>query len=150
VNREVSVSIESWPSIIPFRISNHVWEDFPCIVCEISQDGVIGRGEALGVYYNDETPESMAGQIQAITAELASGADRHALQELLPAGGARFAVDSALCDLEAQLTGVSAWQSAGVEANPVETVFTIGLEATPEGQPGLELQRTAGIWTGIA
>jgi L-alanine-DL-glutamate epimerase-like enolase superfamily enzyme len=132
MNREVSVSIESWPSIIPFRISSHVWDDFPCIVCEISQDGVVGRGEALGVYYHDETPESMAGQIQAIAAELTSGADRNALQELLPPGGARFAVDSALWDIEAQLTGVSAWQRAGVAANPVETVFTIGLEATPE------------------
>ena len=132
MNRDVSVSLESWPSIIPFRISSHVWDDFPCVVCEISQDGVIGRGEALGVYYHDETPESMAGQIQAIAAELTSGADRNALQELLPPGGARFAVDSALWDIEAQLTGVSAWQRAGVAADPVETVFTIGLEATPE------------------
>jgi len=132
MNRDVSVSLESWPSIIPFRISSHVWDDFPCIVCEISQDGVVGRGEALGVYYHDETPESMAGQIQVIAAELTSGADRNALQELLPPGGARFAVDSALWDIEAQLTGVSAWQRAGVAADPVETVFTIGLEATPE------------------
>jgi len=131
MNREVSVQLESWPCIIPFRISSNVWNDFPCVVCEIEQDGVIGRGEALGVYNSGETPESMAAQIQDVAAALANGADRHELQELLPPGGARFAVDSALWDLDAQLSGVSAWQTAGVSANPVETVFTIGLEDTP-------------------
>jgi L-alanine-DL-glutamate epimerase-like enolase superfamily enzyme len=130
--RKISVRLESWPCIIPFRISSNVWDDFPCVVCEIEQDSVIGRGEALGVYNKGETPESMAEQIQDVSAALASGADQQALLELLPPGGARFAVDSALWDLEAQLSGISAWQTAGLKADPVETVFTIGLEDTPE------------------
>ena len=50
---------------------------------------------------------------------------------LLPPGGARCAVDAALWDLEAQLSGKSAWAAAGVSTNPIETVFTIGLEAEP-------------------
>ncbi len=132
MTRKLSVRLESWPSIIPFRISDHVWDDFPCVVCEIEQSGVTGRGEALGVYYFDETPESMAAQLHDISAELEGGADRISLLDLLPPGGARFAADSALWDLKAQLSGKSAWHTAGVEANPVETVFTIGLEDTPE------------------
>ena len=132
MKRKVSVRLETWPSIIPFRIANHVWDDFPCIVCEIGQSGISGRGEALGVYNHGETPESMAAQLQEITAALESGADREQLLKLLPPGGARFAADSALWDLEAQLSGNSAWRTAGVEPNPVETVFTIGLEDTPE------------------
>jgi L-alanine-DL-glutamate epimerase-like enolase superfamily enzyme len=132
VKREISVRLESWPSIIPFRISNNVWNDFPCVVCEIRQDGVTGRGEGLGVYNNGETPESMAAQLQQITAALAAGADRQQLLELLPPGGARFAADSALWDLEAQQSGISAWELAGVQPDPIQTVFTIGLEDTPE------------------
>ena len=132
MNRKVSVHLESWPSISPFRIANYVFDDFPCIICEIEQDGIIGRGEGMGVYYLDETLESMAEQLQNISPELSAGMDRKGLLDRLPPGGARFAADSALWDLEAQLSGVSAWQSAGVEANPVETVFTIGLEDTPE------------------
>lgn len=132
MTRNVAVRSESWPSIVPFRISSHVWDDFPCIVCEIEEDGLIGRGEALGVYYNDESLDSMAAQIRHITEELSAGADRTELLELLPPGGARSALDAALWDLEAQQSGVSAWQTAGVIAAPVETVFTIGLEATPE------------------
>jgi len=132
MKRSISIQLESWPCIIPFRISSNVWDDFPCLVCEIEQDGIIGRGEGMGVYNRGETVESMAAQIRDISDALANGADRRALMELLPAGGARFAVDSALWDLEAQQSGISAWRTAGVEADPVETVFTIGLEDTPE------------------
>ncbi|NOR67410.1 MAG: dipeptide epimerase, partial [Woeseiaceae bacterium] len=49
-----------------------------------------------------------------------------------PPGGARAAADAAIWDLEAKLTGTSAWQTAGVSPDPIETVFTIGLEAEPE------------------
>ena len=132
MNRKLSIHLESWPSIIPFRISNNVWDDFPCLVYEIEQDGVIGRGEALGVSYFGETLESMADQLRGISDAMSNGADRSALLELLPPCGARCAADSALWDLEAQLSGISAWQTAGVEPGPIETVFTIGLEDTPE------------------
>lgn len=132
MKRKPSIEIESWPSIIPFRISNHVWEDFPCVVYTIEQDGFIGRGEALGVHYCDETPASMAQQLQEISGQISAGAGRQQLLELLPPGGARCAADSALWDLEAQLSGVSVWETAGVAANAIETVFTIGLEDTPD------------------
>ena len=132
MNRKVSIHTESWLAITPFRISNNVWDDFPCVVCELEQDGAIGRGEALGVYYLDETLESITAQLEHVSAELADGTDRQGLLELLPPGGARMAADAALWDLEAQLTGRSAWSIAGVDAGPIETVFTIGLEDTPE------------------
>lgn len=132
MKRNISIHTESWLAIIPFRISNNVWDDFPCVVCEIEQDGAVGRGEALGVYYFDETPESMTAQLEQVATELADGADRQRLLELLPPGGARMAADAALWDLEAQLTGRTAWSIAGVDAGPIETVFTIGLEETPE------------------
>jgi L-alanine-DL-glutamate epimerase-like enolase superfamily enzyme len=130
--RSISIHTESWLALIPFRISDHEWNDFPCVICEIEQDGLIGRGEALGVYYLDETPESMAAQLETIAPNLAAGADRQQLLGLLPPGGARMAADAALWDLDAQLAGRSAWSMANVGANPVETVFTIGLEDTPE------------------
>jgi L-alanine-DL-glutamate epimerase-like enolase superfamily enzyme len=132
VKRRIANHLESWQSLIPFRISRHTWYDFPCVVCEIEQDGLIGRGEALGVYYLGETDKTLLKQLDAIAGQLADGADRKELLDLLPPGGARAAADAALWDLEAQLSGISAWETAGVAANPVETVFTIGLEDEPE------------------
>jgi len=132
VKRQVSAHLENWMALIPFRIARQTSDDFPCVVCEIGQDGRIGRGEALGVYYLGETEKSMLAQLDSIAGDLAGGAGRQELLELLPPGGARCAADAALWDLEAQLSGTSAWNTAGVAPDPVETVFTIGLEAEPE------------------
>jgi L-alanine-DL-glutamate epimerase-like enolase superfamily enzyme len=132
MKRRVSVHLENWMALIPFRISRNTCDDFPSVVCEIEQDGAIGRGEGLGVDYLGEDQKSMLAQIESVANELAAGAGRQELMELLPPGGARCAVDAALWDLEAQLSGTSAWSAAGVTEDPVETVFTIGLEAEPE------------------
>ena len=130
--RRIANHTESWESRIPFRISNFVWDDYPSVVCEIEEDGIVGRGEALGVYYLDETEKTMLQQLEGIREQLAAGASRSDLLDLLPPGGARNAADAALWDLEAQLTGTSAWEAAGVTPDPVLTVFTIGLEDEPE------------------
>ena len=132
MKRRVSTHLENWMALIPFRISRHTWDDFPCVVCEIEQDEIIGRGKSLGVYYLGETEQSMLAQLDSISSALADGVGRQELLELLPPGGARSAADAALWDLEAQLSGISAWDTAGVSPDPVETVFTIGLEAEPE------------------
>jgi L-alanine-DL-glutamate epimerase-like enolase superfamily enzyme len=132
MTRRVANHIESWANLIPFRIANYEWESFPSVVCEIEQDGAIGRGEALGVYYLGETEQTMLRQLESVSPQLADGAGRNDLLALLPPGGARNAADAALWDLEAQLSGRSAWEMAGVSPDPVATVFTIGLEAEPE------------------
>lgn len=132
MKRRVSIHMENWVAKIPFRISRRTSYDFPCVVCEIGQNGVIGRGEALGVYYFGDTEMSMLEQLESVVDDLASGADRQDLLELLPPGGPRLAVDAALWDLEAQLSGRSAWETAGVTDEPIESVFTIGLESEPE------------------
>ena len=132
MTRRLSVHLENWMALIPFRISRNTWDDFPSVVCEIEQDGKVGRGEGLGVYYLDEDQQSMLAQIESVKEQIESGIDRNELQTVLPPGGARCAVDAALWDLEAQLAKKSAWAAAGVSTEPVETVFTIGLEAEPE------------------
>jgi len=55
--------------------------------------------------------------------------DRRRIQELLPAGAARNALDCALWDLEAKISGKRAWELANVPMVPeVETSFTISLD----------------------
>jgi len=132
MKRRISLHMENWVAKTPFRISRHTAYDFPCVVCEIGQNGVVGRGEALGVYYLGDTEQSMLDQLESIEDELVNGADRQTLMKLLPPGGPRFAADAALWDLEAQLSGRSAWETAGVSDEPIESTFTIGLESEPK------------------
>lgn len=129
---KLSVHSEDWEALIPFRISNAVWTSFPSVVVEIGDGEHVGRGEGLGVYYFDETPASMTAQIEQVREQIEAGASREKLLEMLPPGGARNAIDSALWDLEAKRAGTRVWELAGAELKPIISVMTIGLEDTPE------------------
>ncbi len=62
-------------------------------------------------------------------AELEAGADRAALQSLLPPGGARNALDCALWDLEARIAGQPAWRLAGLDRfDTLPTTMTLGAD----------------------
>ena len=129
---KLSVHIEEWELVQPFRISNFEWINARGIVVQLAVDGHIGRGEAQGVFYLDEDAESLFAQVHAVANEIRRGITRDELQDLLPPGGARNAVDCALWDLECKRRGKTIWELTGIEPKPVTTVFTIGLEATPE------------------
>jgi L-Ala-D/L-Glu epimerase len=125
----LQLDIEKWPLKAPFRITGHTFVELQVVVAAIGCRGHVGRGEAAGVYYRGETAASMATQIEAVRAKIEAGIDRESLQLLLPPGGARNAVDCALWDLEARLSGMPAWKIAGLNAPvPLITTFTLGAE----------------------
>ncbi len=129
---DFSIHISDWVLTQPFRISGFEWINSRCLVVQIGKDGAIGRGEAQGVFYLDETAESIFDQAHAVAGEIRKGISRQQLQDLLPAGGARNAIDCAMWDLECKLAGKSIWQLTGIAPKPVTTVYTIGLEDSPE------------------
>jgi len=139
---QFTIEARSWPRQEPFAISRSVDYTAETIVVTVSDEGGLrGRGEASGVDYHGETPSSMTAQIKSIGAHLERGLSRADLSRLLPAGGARSAVDIALWDIEAKRSGRSAFELAGVETpRPLETAFTIGIrdldayEATARGR----------------
>jgi len=86
----------------------------------------IGRGECVPYTRYGESLDSVEAQISALPPDL----DRMALQELLPPGAARNAVDCALWDLEAKRTGRPVWALAGLPPpGPEVTAFTLSLDA---------------------
>lgn len=115
----------------PLRITGRVFTALDCLAVEISEAGRTGRGEAAGVYYLNDTVERALEQVLAIAPEIESGLDRAALQHLLPAGGARNAVDCALWDLECKLSGQSIWARTGLAPRTLTTCQTIGVLPTP-------------------
>ena len=131
---KLSVHQEDWIPTVPFRISNAVWHTFPAIVVELQDGDLVGRGEAEGVFYFDETPEVMIAQVEAIADRIEAGASRADLLELMPPGGARHALDAALWDLEAKRSGRRAWELADIPLKEIVTVYSIGLEDEPAGQ----------------
>jgi len=129
---KLSIHTESWPAARPFRITGREWLSFESVVVELAEGGAIGRGEALGVFYSDETAASLAAQIEQVAERVEAGIDRAALAAVLPPGGARNAIDCALWDLESKASGKRIFELAGVEPRTLTSVYTISIEATPE------------------
>jgi L-Ala-D/L-Glu epimerase len=128
----LSVTQESWPFAAPFRISSRVSETSRTVTVTLESAGQIGRGEASGVYYRSDTVDAMLRQLESVRPAIESGLSRTTLQDLLPAAGARNALDCALWELEANISGKAVWQIAGLaRPRPLLTTFTCGAE-TPE------------------
>jgi L-Ala-D/L-Glu epimerase len=124
--RSLVVAIEEFPLKEPFRITGHTLLTAEVVSVTLTQHGLAGRGEASGVYYRrgDDIP-GMVRQIEEVRARIEGGIGRDSLQELLPPGGARNAIDCAMWDLEAKLTRTPAWQIAGLAPpHPLLTTFT--------------------------
>jgi L-Ala-D/L-Glu epimerase len=123
---------EIWPLAAPFRTAAHTMIDVKVLVVTLEKDGRIGRGEAAGVFYLNESVQSMAEQIERLRGAVEQGIDRKLLQSLLPPSGARNALDCAMWDLEAAITGRPAWQTAGLDKpHKLLTTLTCGA-AEPE------------------
>ena len=131
---EVATDIERWELVEPFVTARDSYTHVPVLVVRLTgPGGQRGWAEAAGVDYDGETPASMAAQIEVVRGALHDRLTGPELLDLLPAGGARNALDCALWDLRAKETGSPVWQLAGLPApRPVTTAFTIGLGDEPE------------------
>ncbi len=130
----VEVRLERWPLHEPFEIARDVMHELPLIAVTLTDShGRSGHAEAAGVDYDGETPASMARQIDAVAGQLHDELSGAELMALLPAGGARNAIDCALWDLRAKQSGTPVWAAARLPApKPVITAFTLGLGSPDE------------------
>ena len=111
-----------------FTISRGSRTEANVLTVRVTRAGVTGWGECVPYARYDETLESVEAQIRS----LPDGIDRASLQEALPAGAARNAMDCALWDLEAKQAGCRVWELAGLTAPmPEVTAYTLSLD-TPE------------------
>ncbi len=114
----------------PFRISGFVFDGQDVVVVTVDDGKYRGRGEAAGVYYLNDTAEHIVATLESKRATIEAGIDRAQLQSLLPAGGARNALDCALWELDALRSGKAVWQLAGLgPPKPLLTTFTLGAES---------------------
>ena len=124
----IAAKLERWPLKEAFTISRGSKTAASVIVVTADDGQFSGHGEAVPYIRYKET---VAGTLADIAA-LPQVRDRAHLQNLMPAGAARNAVDCALFDLEAKRSGTPAAKLAGLsKLEPVLTAFTLSLD-TPE------------------
>ncbi|GAB4388183.1 N-acetyl-D-Glu racemase DgcA [Albidovulum sp.] len=109
-----------------FTISRGARRAAEVVTVTAARGGIRGRGECVPYPRYGESPDSVLAAI----AGLGGAPARAALQDRLPPGAARNAVDCALWDLEARTAGRRVWEIAGLPApRPVVTAFTLSLDA---------------------
>jgi L-Ala-D/L-Glu epimerase len=128
----LTVRTENWPIAGTFSISRGVKTEAVVVVAELNDGRHKGRGECVPYRRYGETMAGVTRALSEMYDKLALGFDRIQLQEALPPGAARNALDCAFWDLEAKRTGMRAYAIAGQPApQPLTTAYTITLN-TPE------------------
>ncbi|WP_313684544.1 L-Ala-D/L-Glu epimerase [Pantoea sp.] len=130
--RTVKSYPEAWPLHSPFVISRGSRTEAQVVVVEIEDEGIRGVGEATPYARYGESEASVLAQIASVLPQLQAGMTRVALQQALPPGAARNAVDCALWDLERQQQQQSLAELCGVSlASRIVTAHTVSID-TPD------------------
>jgi L-Ala-D/L-Glu epimerase len=127
---QIEIREEIWPLKEVFRISRGSRTEARVVVVTVTDGVHVGCGEGVPLARYNQSTASVLAQIESIKAE--KNLDPDKLQQLLPPGAARNALDCALWDLEAKISGKRVWELANIpNVDQVETSFTISLD-TPE------------------
>ncbi|GAB4065634.1 dipeptide epimerase [Ancylobacter sonchi] len=129
---QLIIRAERFPIAGRFTIARGSKTEAAVVVAELHDGPHVGRGECVPYPRYGESVEATVATLEALADAVAAGLDRAALQEKLPPGAARNALDCALWDLEAKRSGRRAFELAGLpEPRPAVTAYTISLD-TPE------------------
>jgi L-Ala-D/L-Glu epimerase len=129
--RELTTQVERYPIAGIFTISRGSKTEAEVVVCTITDGGRSGRGECVPYRRYGESIESVREAIESAKADISNGIGRAELLQTMKPGAARNAVDCALWDLEAKLSGRRAHLDAcAMPPRPVPTAMTISLADT--------------------
>ncbi|ABG30668.1 dipeptide epimerase [Roseobacter denitrificans] len=109
-----------------FTISRGSRSEAHVLTVRVSDGTHSGWGECVPYARYGETLDSVTDEILGLPPQI----NRATLQDMLPAGAARNAVDCALWDLEAKRAGKRVWALAGLAAPvPQITAYTLSLDS---------------------
>ncbi|HTW53720.1 MAG TPA: N-acetyl-D-Glu racemase DgcA [Stellaceae bacterium] len=130
--QRLHVTKRSWPLARPFVISRGRKITADVVVAELHDGDSQGRGECVPYPHYGESIDSVFEALEAMKSAVFSGLNRESLQQAMPPGAARNALDAAFWDIEAKRAYCSAAELAGLGAlKPVTTAYTLSLD-TPE------------------
>jgi L-alanine-DL-glutamate epimerase-like enolase superfamily enzyme len=126
----LTARVERWPIADTFTISRGSKSEAVVVVAELNDGRHRGRGECVPYPRYGESPESVLAEIGAAKSQISNGLGRIGLQQAMPPGAARNAIDCAFWDLEAKRAGRAVHELAGLaEPRPLVTAYTISLAA---------------------
>jgi L-Ala-D/L-Glu epimerase len=130
--QRLSVARRSWPLAQPFAISRGSKTTAEVVVAEVWDGEFRGRGECVPYPRYGESVDSVVKALEDMRGAVFSGLDRKELQQAMPPGAARNALDCAFWHLDAQRDNCRVAELAGIAPlHSVVTAYTLSLD-TPE------------------
>lgn len=128
---KMTLSTKSWPIKGAFTISRGSKSYADVVVVTLEHQGCIGRGECVPYARYDESIEQVIAELTSVADRLTPSTSSHDIQQLLPAGAARNALDCAWWDLHCKQQHHSIWQRLHCHPQDLTTAFTLSL-SSPE------------------
>ena len=122
----IKTKIDVFPLKKLFTISRGSRTEAEVVSVKVSKDGFTGYGECVPYKRYNETVKSVIDQIT----NLNQVNNRYDLEQNLPPGAARNALDCAFWDLEAKLNNTSVADLINLSISPVITSFTLSLDTS--------------------
>jgi L-Ala-D/L-Glu epimerase len=130
--QRLTVTRRAWMLARPLMTANGAETKIDVVVAEISDGDSRGRGECVPLARYGESLDSVVATLEALKGEVSSGLNRETLQNALPPGAARNALDCAFWDIDAKRAYCSVTELAGLGAvPPLMTAFTVAFD-TPD------------------
>ncbi len=127
---ELVVRAESWPIRGRFAISRGSKTAADVVLVALKDGADRGLGECVPYVRYGESCDSVIEQIEALRPAISRGLDRTQLQQALPPGAARNALDCAFWDLEAKRSGQRVWELLRRSApTALTTAYTLSLDS---------------------
>lgn len=135
--QRLAVASRSWTLARPITTPRGVATEVEVVVASLGDGDSRGRGEGVPLWRYGEDIASVTAQLDAMKGAVFSGLTRETLQDALPAGAARNALDCAFWDIEAKRAYCPVADLAGIGAlRQVATALTLALD-TPDGMAAL-------------
>ena len=122
----IKTKVDVYPLKKLFTISRGSRTEAEVVSVKVSKDGFTGYGECVPYKRYNETVKSVIDQIT----NLNQVNNRYDLEQNLPPGAARNALDCAFWDLEAKLNNTSVADLINLSISPVITSFTLSLDTS--------------------
>ena len=130
--QRLNVTRRSWPLAQPFAISRGSRTTAEVVVAELFDGDSRGRGECVPYPRYGESVDSVVAALEAMKGAVFSGLDREGLQQAMPPGAARNALDAAFWDIDAKRADSRVADLLGMgPLHSVVTAYTLSLD-TPE------------------
>ena len=128
--QKLTVTRRAWPLAQPLMTAHGVTTSVDVVMAELSDVESRGRGEAVPLGRYGESTDGVVAALEAMKGAVFSGLSRETLQQAMPPGAARNALDCAFWDMDAKRAYRSVAELAGLgAAAPILTALTIAFDA---------------------